>query len=88
MYTTYCYGNDYIFSLVTNIMISLALMQFCLAVLYHFFTYTCRFDIVATLYTLRGRAMMLCGTTAGQDEYLDDDIALLDNDENVYNYNE
>ena len=56
MHIASCFSSIYILSLVTNIMLSLALMQFFTTVLYHFNTYTCCFDVVAALYILRENA--------------------------------
>ena len=44
-------SSETIFSIVINIMISLAFIQFCIIVLYHFLTYTCHCDIVILLQT-------------------------------------
>ena len=41
MYAVSYQANENIFSIVTNVMISLAFIQFCTIVLYHFLTYTC-----------------------------------------------
>ena len=78
-------SSSNVFSLVTNIMISLAFIQFITIVLYHFLTYTCRFDVVTALCTLRENAMRFCGTRL--DNNLND-IAFLDINENAFNYNE
>ena len=44
------YQDSYIiFSIVTNLMISLAFLQFFIIVLYHFLTYTCRCNVVIML---------------------------------------
>jgi len=41
------YQSSYgVFSIVTNAMISLAFIQFCAIVLYHFLTYTCHCNVV------------------------------------------
>ena len=85
-YAVSCYSSNNVFSLVTNIMISLAFIQFITIVLYHFLTYTCRFDVVTALRTLRENAMRFCGT--GLDNNYLHDIALLDIDDNTHNYNE
>ena len=79
------YSSSNVFSLVTNIMISLAFIQFSIIVLYHFLTYTCHLDVLTTLRTLRENAMRFCSSRL--DSHLND-IALLDIIENTYNYNE
>ena len=53
MYAVSYYSNSYVFSQVTNIMISFAFIQFFAIVLCHLFTYTCHFDAGAILRTLR-----------------------------------
>ena len=48
------YQDSYIvFSIVTNLMISLAFFQFWIIVLYHFLTYTCHCNVVIILQTIR-----------------------------------
>ena len=39
-------SSESIFSIVSNVMISLAFIQFCTIVFYHFLTYTCHCDVV------------------------------------------
>ena len=46
MYAVSYQGSESVFSTVTNVMISLAFIQFCTIVLYHFLTYTCHCDVV------------------------------------------
>ena len=84
-YAVSYYSSSNIFSLVTNIMISLAFIQFSTIVLYHFLTYTCHLNVLTTLHTLRENAMRCCGSRL--DNHLND-IALLDINKNTYNYNE
>ena len=82
------YFSSSVFSLVTNIMISLALVQFLTIVLYHFLTYTCNYDVVAALHSLWEKAMRYFGNynEPPGDHYLHDDVALLNIDEeNNYN---
>ena len=77
------YFSSSVFSLVTNIMISLALVQFLTIVLYHFLTYTCNYDVVAALHSLWENAMRhFCNYNEPPgDHYLHDDVALLNIDE-------
>ena len=86
-YAVSYYNGSNVFSLVTNIMISLAFIQFFTIVLYHFLSYTCHFDVLTTLRTVREKLMRFCGIRLDTGIYLND-IALLDIDENTYNYNE
>ena len=81
------YSSRNVFSLVTNIMISLAFIQFFTIVMYHFLTYTCHFDVLTTLRTVRENLMRFCDIRLDTSNHLTD-IALLDIDENTYNYNE
>ena len=85
MYTASNYCGSNIFSLVTNIMISLALVQFLTIVLYHFLAYTCDYD-VATLHQLRKNAIRFFANEPLEDNFLNDDVALLDIDEDDENY--
>ena len=84
-YAVSYYSSNNIFSLVTNIMISLAFIQFSIIVLYHFLTYTCHLNVLTAFYTLNENAMRFCGRRL--DNHLND-IALLDINENRYDYNE
>ena len=86
MYTASNYCGSNIFSLVTNIMISLALVQFLTIVLYHFLTYTCDYDVVATLHQLRKNAIRFFANEPLEDNFLNDDVALLDIVEDYDNY--
>ena len=88
LHTVSYYGSGSVFSLVTNIMISLALVQFLTIVLYHFLTYTCPYDVMATLYTLTENAIKHFGIRPLEDNYLNADIALLDIDVNDGNCND
>ena len=84
-YAVSYYSSNNVFSLVTNIMISLAFIQFSIIVLYHFLTYTCHLDVLTTFCSLKENAMRFCDRSP--DNHLND-IALLDINENTYNYNE
>ena len=86
-YAVSYYSSSNVFSLVTNIMISLAFIQFFTIVMYHFLTYTCHFDVLTSLRTVRESLMRFCGVRLDTGIHLND-IALLDIDENTYNYNE
>jgi len=45
------------FSIVTNAMISLAFIQFCTIILYHFLNYTCHFNVLIMFQ--RGKLKMM-----------------------------
>ena len=51
MYAVSYQYSESVFSIVTNIMISLTFIQFCTIVLYHFLTYTCHYNVVIMLQT-------------------------------------
>ena len=90
MYAVSYQGSGSIFSIVTNVMISLALLQFCTIIFYHFLTYTCHHNIVTTLKNGKEKLMKLC--TVCRKNYNDcqnaNDLALLNIPEPTYNYNE
>ena len=84
LYAVSCYCSGSVFSLVTNIMISLALVQFLTIVLYHFLTYTCDFDVVGLLRSLWVSIMRRSNDEPLEvDPFLNDDVAMLDIDGNV-----
>ena len=86
LYAASYYGSDDVFSIITNIMISLAFVQFFAIVLYHFLSHICHWDVMTALHSLRENAV-LC--TIRLVDYINDDIALLDIvDESTHNYNE
>ena len=60
MYAVSYQCSESVFSIVTNVMISLAFIQFCILVLYHFLTYTCHFNAVITLQTAKEKIMQYC----------------------------
>ena len=53
-----CSGNVFFF--VTNVMINLALIQFCILVLYHFITHTCHYNVEIVLKSLKDKLLNLC----------------------------
>ena len=83
MHAVTCYGSDSVFSIVTNLMISLAFIQFCLIVIYHFLTYTCHYNIENALRSVREKLV----NSFAKDRHAFD-IALLDIPECTYNYSE
>ena len=87
MYAASYHGSEKIFSIVTNIMISLTFIQLFIIVLYHVLTYTCHCNIVIALQTLRGKLMKLY--YKNHIEYKTRfDVELLNIPECTYNYNE
>ena len=52
MYAASYQCSESVFCIVTNVMISLAFIQFCIIMLYHFLTYTCHCNTVSTLQTM------------------------------------
>ena len=86
LHTASNYCGSGIFSFVTNIMISLALFQFLTIVLYHFLTYTCNYDVLAALHRLRKNVIRHFANEPLEDNFLNDDVALLGIDENDDNY--
>ena len=81
---SYQYSKS-VFSIVTNIMISLAFIQFCIIALYHFLTYTCHYNIVIALQTLRQKLLNLYHKDHLQNKF---DVELLNIPECTYNYTE
>ena len=57
MYAASYQCSDNVFSIVTNVMISLAFIQLCTIVLYHFLTYTCHCNIVSSVQTMQHAIM-------------------------------
>ena len=81
MHAVSYYSSDTVFGIVTNLMISLAFTQFCIIVIYHFFTYTCHCDIENTLHGVKDK-LVNCFTK----DHCAIDIALLDIPERTYDY--
>ena len=80
-----CYGSDSAFSIVTNLMISLAFLQFCIIVIYHFLTYTCHCSVENKLQIFK--EIMVNYMCKRKDDY-SVNIELLNVPERTYNYNE
>ena len=82
---SYQYSKS-VFCIVTNVMISLAFIQFCTIVLYHFLTYTCHYNVMIALQTLKHKLMMkLCHKNHMKDN---SDVELLNIPDCTYNYTE
>ena len=76
------YEGSTTFFIVTNVMISLAFVQFIVIVLYHFLTYTCHCDVICTLEAMKQMLIMkFCKKTVLSR-------ALLNIPECTYNYTE
>ena len=75
------------FLVFTNLIISLAFLQFCVIILYHFLTYTCHCYTPALLHALKRKLTEFCVRKKSNHHRLND-IALLDIPEKTYNYHE
>ena len=78
--------SESVFSIITNVMISLAFIQFCTIMLYHFLTYTCHCNIVSTLQTMELPIMKYF--TKSKKSQNSNYHVLLDIPECTYNYSE
>ena len=85
MYAVSYQSSESAFYIVLNVMISLAFIQFCTIVFYHFLTYTCHCDIVNKIKL--GKQMMQRITKKNECEMINK-LELLDIPERTYNYNE
>ena len=85
MYEVSYYGSDSAFSIIINLMISVAFIQLCIIVTYHFFTYTCHCDIKNTLCTVKEK---LAKQFRKDHQTIESDVSLLDIPERTYNYSE
>ena len=81
MYAVSFQENEKIFSIVTNVMMSLALIQFIIIVLGHFVVYTCRYE-----FSIKEKLTMLFHKR--KSDHCSFNIALLDIPERTYNYTE
>ena len=88
MYTISHQGSDIIFSIVTNVMISLAFIQFCIIVIYHFLTYTCHYNVAAKLQISKHKLISLWYKTHLQHTSINFDVELLNIPECTHNYSE
>ena len=83
MYAVSIQENENIFSIITNVMMSLALIQFSIVVVGHFFVYTCH-----SKFSIKGRIQMLFLTKKRKSNHSSLNIALLDIPECTYKYSE
>ena len=85
MYAVSYQGSEKTFSIVINVLISMALIQLLVIMLYHFFTYTCHFNLEIALQTLRHKLVNLYYRNHLKDTF---DVELLNIPECTYNYTE
>ena len=83
MYAVSYQYSKIVFSIVINIMISLAFIQFCAILLYHFLTYTCHYDVEIALKTLRHKLLNLHNKSHSKDTF---DVELLNIPDCTYDY--
>ena len=86
MYVVSYNCSDYLFSTITDAMISLAFVQFCIMVLYHFLTYTCHFNIVRIMQNIKQKVIKFCNKKHLKPASYN--VALLNVPERMYNYAE
>ena len=87
MYAVSYQSNESIFSIVTNVMISLAFFQFCTIVLYHSLTYTCHCNFEIILQASKEKLVKSCYRNHSRNNHYID-VALLNIPECTYNYSE
>ena len=87
MYAVSYQCNESIFCIVTNVMISLAFIQFCTIVLYHFLTYTYHCNVEIILQSLKDKLMNFSFKNHSKNNYYID-VALLNIPERTYDYTE
>ena len=83
MYAVSVKDSDKIFSVVTNIMMSLALMQFCIIVVCRFFVFTCHHK-----FAIKEKLVMLLNNLKMKPNNCSFDVAMLNIPERTYNYTE
>ena len=80
-------NNDKIFFIVTNVMISLAFIQFCTILICHFLIYACPCNVVISIVTLKEKLMNFCILRKSNKRH-QREILLLNIPERTYNYSE
>ena len=85
MYAVSYQRSENVFSFVTNVMISLAFIQFCILVLYHFITHTCHYNVEIVLQILKHKLLNLYYKKHFKDDF---DVKLCNIPERTYNYTE
>ena len=88
MYAVSYQSSENIFSIVTNVMISLAFVKFCTIVLYHFLTYTCHCNTEIILQASKEKLINFCSRNHSKNTNHCIDIELLNIPECTYNYSE
>ena len=83
LYAVSYHDSKNVFSTVTNVMISLAFIKFCIIVLYHFLTYTCHCNVVTILQMGRQKILKHCSK---KKECRLQNAELLNIPECTYNY--
>ena len=86
LYAVSYQANENIFSIVTNVMISLAFIQFCTIVLYHFLTYRCHCNVLILLQTVK--QSMMKHFTKKTEYQIVTNLESLNIPECTYNYTE
>ena len=86
MYAASYQDSASVFSIVTNVMISLALIQFCTIVFYHFLTYTCHYNVVNKLLSVKDKLKSMYKRSKVLDS--NNFVALLNVPERDFNYQE
>ena len=76
-------NNTNIFFITTNVMISLAFIQFCIIVVCYFFIYTCPYNVIVSIVTLKEKLINL-----RKSKNYHRNISLLNIPECTYNYSE
>ena len=87
MYAVSYQSNESIFSIVTNVMISLAFIQFCTIVLYNFLTYTFHCNVETILQASKEKLVKFCYKNHTRNNHYFD-VELLNIPERTYNYAE
>ena len=87
LYAVSYQGSESVFYIVTNVMISLAFIQFCTIVLYHFLTYTCHCNVVIMLQAGKQKIMKYFLLKKNTCQNLNN-LELLDIPERTYDYTE
>ena len=87
MYAVSYQSSDRIFSIATNVMISLTFIQLFVIIIYHFLAYTCRCNVVISLQTLKDKLITLWYKNYFKNN-LRFNVELLNIPERTYNYSE
>ena len=87
LYAVSYQGSESVYYIVTNFMISLAFIQFCTIVLYHFLTYTCQCNVVTMLQAGKQKIMKYFSLEKDICQNLNN-LELLDIPEHTYDYTE